>query len=84
MSVIIKSLDLSFHFFAGKNLQSIAIPAKRTTSCCFGGENMDELYVTCGTYGASEEELQKYPLTGSVFKVTGLGVKGAKANIYEG
>ncbi len=45
---------------------------------------MDELYVTCGTTGATEEELKEYPLTGSVFKVTGLGVKGAPAPIYEG
>ena len=44
---------------------------------------MDELYVTCGKFGASEEEAQREPLAGSIFKVTGLGVKGAAAPLFE-
>ncbi|XP_033737408.1 regucalcin-like [Pecten maximus] len=68
----------------GEELRTIEFPALRTTSCCFGGKNLDELYVTCGRTGASEEELEKYPLSGSIFKVTGLGVKGYPASVYEG
>lgn len=64
----------------GKQLQTVNFPAKRITSCCFGGPNYDELYVTCAKTGLSEEEfLTKQPLAGSVFKVTGLGVRGSQA-----
>ncbi|XP_048763828.1 regucalcin-like [Ostrea edulis] len=69
----------------GKQLQSVNIPsAARITSCCFGGKNLDELYVTCSAHEVTEEEFQKFPLSGSVFRVTGLGVKGFKAHIYDG
>lgn len=68
----------------GKQLKTVDIPAIRTTSCCFGGKNFDELYVTCGVQGSTEEEREKYPMTGSVFRVTGLGVRGRPANVYEG
>lgn len=63
----------------GQQLQAVNIPALRITSCCFGGKNVDEFYVTCSAHEVSEEEFQKYPLTGSVFRVKGLGVKGFKA-----
>ncbi|XP_062592804.1 regucalcin-like [Saccostrea cucullata] len=68
----------------GQQLQTVNFPAHRITSCCFGGRNLDELYVTCSAHEVSEEEFQKYPLTGSVFRVKGLGVKGFKAQIYQG
>uniref|UniRef100_A0A194ANT4 Regucalcin n=1 Tax=Pinctada fucata TaxID=50426 RepID=A0A194ANT4_PINFU len=68
----------------GETLRTIEFPAMRTTSCIFGGPNLDELYVTCGVFGASDEEKTKYPLSGSVFKVTGLGVKGYPPTVYEG
>lgn len=70
--------------FPGKQLQTVDIPAKRTTSCCFGGKNLDELFVTCGVQGSTEEERKEYPMTGSVFRVTGLGVRGRPSNVYEG
>ncbi|XP_076087238.1 regucalcin-like isoform X2 [Mytilus galloprovincialis] len=68
----------------GKQLQSIDFPAKRISSCCFGGPNYDELFVTCGRTAAPEEELKEFPLSGSLFRVTGLGVKGLKPSVYEG
>ncbi|XP_063410486.1 regucalcin-like [Mytilus trossulus] len=68
----------------GKQLQCIDFPAKRITSCCFGGPNYDELFVTCGCSGASDQELKDLPLSGSLFRVAGLGVKGSKPNIFQG
>ncbi|KAK7508250.1 hypothetical protein BaRGS_00000489 [Batillaria attramentaria] len=69
----------------GKNLQKVDIPAKQTTSVCWGGKNLDELYVTCARVDMSEEEIQRtQPLAGSIFKVTGLGAKGRSAYMYEG
>lgn len=74
-----------FFEFIGQQLQCINIPsALRITSCCFGGMNLDELYVTCSAHEVSPEEFEKYPLSGSVFRVTHLGVKGRKAHVYEG
>ena len=65
-------------------MKTINFPAMRTTSCIFGGKDLDEMYVTSATQGVSEEEMAKYPLSGSVFKVTGLGVKGYPGTVYEG
>lgn len=70
----------------GKNLQQVDIPAKQTTSVCWGGKNLDEMYVTCARVDMSEEEIQRtQPLAGSIFKVTGLGTKAScPAYVYEG
>ncbi|XP_077986233.1 regucalcin-like [Glandiceps talaboti] len=68
----------------GTILRRVKFPAKGITSCCFGGANLDELYVTSASYGFSEEELASQPLAGSLFKVTGLGNKGRHANTYWG
>lgn len=68
----------------GKLLQKINFPAKRITSCCFGGPNYDELFVTSAAAGEDESEMKQFPLAGSLFKVTGLGVKGYPPNIYQG
>ena len=70
--------------FVGEKLRTIEFPALRTTSCIFGGKNFDELFVTSAVVGASDEEMKKYPLSGSVFKVTGLGVNGLLGTVYEG
>lgn len=69
----------------GSLLREISIPVRTTTSCCFGGPNYDELFVTCTREGITDEEFAgNQCLAGSVFKVTGLGVKGMPVPIYEG
>ncbi|XP_069695230.1 regucalcin-like [Periplaneta americana] len=60
----------------GKLLSQIAIPALQVTSVTFGGSQLDELYVTTGNLNLSEEEQKMYPLSGFIFRVTGVGVKG--------
>lgn len=52
------------------------MPAQQITSVVFGGPNLDELYITSGRLFYSKELLEKYPLAGSVFRVTNIGVKG--------
>ncbi|XP_072381101.1 regucalcin-like [Diabrotica undecimpunctata] len=52
-------------------LDTIMMPAKIISSVCFGGSNLDELYVTSGQVGISPG-----PDDGAVFKITGLGAKG--------
>ena len=73
-----------FSCFEGKQLHSIKLPARRVTSCCFGGKNFDELYITTSIVGADDAELKRLPNSGSIFRATGLGVKGFPATIYEG
>ncbi|MCJ8006063.1 SMP-30/gluconolactonase/LRE family protein [Lederbergia wuyishanensis] len=53
----------------GEMLDSIPVPAPQVTSCVFGGENMDELYITTARTGLSREILEKYPHAGSLFRV---------------
>lgn len=54
---------------SGKHLADIPIPAKQVTSCVFGGENLDELYITTARIGLEEQELQKHPHSGGLFRV---------------
>lgn len=55
---------------SGRLLEQIPIPALQSSSCVFGGRDMNELYVTSARIGMSETDLNKYPLSGSLFKVT--------------
>ena len=54
---------------SGKLLEQIPVPALHTSSCVFGGANMNELYVTSARAGMSEDNIKKYPLSGGLFKV---------------
>ncbi|WP_223549646.1 SMP-30/gluconolactonase/LRE family protein [Aestuariivivens sp. NBU2969] len=47
----------------------VILPVPYITSCVFGGENLDELYITSASYSMSKEQLEEYPLSGSLFKV---------------
>ena len=52
----------------GEKLLKVKVPAARPTSCVFGGENLDILYITSARVGLSEEELNNQPLAGGLFK----------------
>ncbi|KAJ8032829.1 Regucalcin [Holothuria leucospilota] len=66
----------------GEKLSELKFPTLNTTSCCWGGPNYDELYVTSAEHFLTEQQLKEQPTGGSVFRVTGLGVKGTKSDIY--
>lgn len=53
-----------------KLLEQIPIPALQTSSCIFGGNEMNELYVTSARVGMSATDLNKYPLSGGLFKIS--------------
>lgn len=67
----------------GEKLSELKFPTLNTTSCCWGGPNYDELYVTSAEHFLTEQQLKEQPTGGSVFRVTGLGVKGTKSDIYK-
>ena len=64
----------------GEILATVELPAINVTSCCFGGENMDELYITTASLNT---DLEKYPHAGGVFKVKP-GVTGAVSYRFKG
>jgi len=66
----------------GNILQKINIPAPKVTSCAFGGPNLDKLYITSASVEMSAEELEQYPLSGSLF-VVDLNVAGVPANYFK-
>lgn len=67
----------------GQRLDSIPLPASRVTSVVFGGENLDELYITTARVGLSKEELEEQPHAGGLFRVKP-GVKGSPTYRFEG
>ncbi len=67
---------------SGKLLRTIKVPAKNVTSCAFGDEDLGTLYITTARTSTSQEELEKYPNAGGVFKVRP-GVKGIKAYLFK-
>ena len=64
---------------AGKLEREIRVPASLVTSCTFGGENLDELFITTAATAESKEKmLLTQPLAGDVFRAYP-GVKGLPA-----
>ena len=59
----------------GKIEREIHLPVKNPTSCAFGGENLDELYVTTAAIGLTDEESRQQPLAGDLFRIHS-GIKG--------
>ncbi|XP_032961825.1 regucalcin isoform X2 [Rhinolophus ferrumequinum] len=67
-----------------KRLQTVKLPVDKTTSCCFGGKDYSEMYVTCARDGIDPEGLLRQPEVGGIFKITGLGIKGIPPYPYAG
>ena len=59
----------------GKIDRVIEMPVANPTCCCFGGAQLDTLYVTSATQRLSTQDLTKQPLAGNVFAVQP-GVRG--------
>jgi sugar lactone lactonase YvrE len=68
---------------SGKKLSSIPVPAARVTSCVFGGENFDELFITTARVGLDEKQLADQPSAGGVFSIKP-GYKGKQSCFYGG
>ena len=65
----------------GELLETVDIPCKKVTSMCFGGENLDELFITTASLDMTEEELEEYPYSGCCFKHQAK-VKGFLSNTF--
>ncbi|SCY38832.1 Sugar lactone lactonase YvrE [Nonlabens sp. Hel1_33_55] len=66
---------------SGKLISKIEVPAHNVTSCAFGGENLDQLFITTASLDMTDEEMEKYPLAGSIFTIKP-GVRGVEAKTF--
>ena len=67
----------------GELLRHIRLPVQQTTSCAFGGENLDELYITSAAIGLDDSALRDQPMAGALIKIDP-GVRGVPAFSYGG
>lgn len=51
----------------GEQLEEIAMPVQRPTSCAFGGEHLDKLFVTSARRDLTPDELEHQPQAGGLF-----------------
>ncbi len=65
----------------GELLAKVEVPAPHVASCAFGGEELDTLYITTARAGLTDELLEQYPLSGSLFSCCP-GVKGVPTNCF--
>ncbi len=68
----------------GQEMLRIKMPVPRPTSCCFGGANLDTLYVTSASVRLNEQALASAPLSGSLFSIRIPGVRGLPETTFAG
>ena len=66
----------------GQVLDEVHLPVSLVTSCAFGGENLQDLYITTARTGLSESDLRSQPLAGSLFVVRQCGYRGLAETSY--
>ena len=52
---------------SGRLLRTVHLPVSLVTSCAFGGERLDRLYITTGRLGLDAGQLAEQPLAGALF-----------------
>lgn len=60
---------------AGNVERVIQLPAAQITCPAFGGENLEDLYITSAWGGLSQEDRRQQPLAGALFRVK-VGIRG--------
>lgn len=64
-----------FDGLTGKSLTQISVPTRQVSSCCFGGPERNQLFITTAWEGYSETARAVDPLAGSLFTLQP-GVRG--------
>ena len=70
-------------YLDGQLERVIRLPVSQPTSCTFGGDGLDELYVTSAWDGLSPAERRAQPLAGAIFRLRP-GVRGTPAAVFAG
>jgi len=68
---------------SGEFLGKIDVPVERVTSCCFGGNNWDELYITTASRDLDEAGKAAQPQAGGIFQCKP-GFSGPPTDLYLG
>ena len=53
--------------------RTIEVPAQQVTACCFGGDDLSDLYVTTSREGFTDADAAAQPLAGCLFVAAGIG-----------
>lgn len=67
---------------SGRLLDQVHLPVSQVTSCTFGGERLDTLFITTAATELSAQQREEQPLAGQLF-CANVGVAGISANLYE-
>jgi sugar lactone lactonase YvrE len=67
----------------GMVTHEVEVPLPQPTSCIFGGRDLDVLYITTSRQKMTPEQLERYPLSGSVFAVRP-GLSGVPEPLFAG
>ncbi len=67
----------------GRLRRRVDLPVARVTSCAFGGENLNELYVTSAGEGLTTDQRARQPHAGGVFRLRP-GTQGPVARRFGG
>ncbi len=66
----------------GIEVLRVLVPVPRPSSCCFGGNNLETLYITSASVRLTEQELRDAPLSGSLFSLQMPGVRGLPESTF--
>ena len=70
------------HFLPDATISDeIELPASRVTSCCFGGPELRDLYITSAWQGMTADQRAREPLAGGIFR-SRPGVQGQPTREY--
>jgi sugar lactone lactonase YvrE len=75
---------IRYNPYTGKQLHRIHLPVSRVSSCAFGGDTMEDLYITSARAGLTENDLVEQPLSGSLFVIKNAGFKGMDVFEFDG
>ena len=68
---------------AGELVAEVRLPVAKITSCCFGGPELRDLYVTTRREGLSGADVAEQPLAGALLRLD-LGVTGLPTHAFAG
>lgn len=68
----------------GNETSRLTLPIPRPTSCCFGGETNQLLFITSASDGLSSTELAQHPHSGNVFMYKIDSHKGTPVHSFKG
>ena len=65
----------------GRLMQTVELPCRQVTSCCFGGPDLDQLLITTARRGLDAQALGEQPSAGGLFQLSP-GIKGCRSEMF--